>query len=165
MENRDLTNNFKNNIISGLIMALLGLLLCIFKTKLIEAAINTFGGLLLILGILELVREKSSTGIVKIVFGVIMIVFSLALWEIALLIIGLLVILSGIFKLKTAVGLQKYVGNSMDKIKIILPSIFTIIAGVLLVLCKWYLANTLCVILGIVLMINGILTFLNLDNR
>lgn len=165
MENKELTEKLKNNVLSGLIMIVIGLLLCIFRVKLIETAIVTFGVLLIILGILELVKDKSSNGIVKIVIGAIMIFFSLLLWEIAVLIIGLLIVLVGLFKLKNAIAVQKYTDKIINKILTILPSAFTIIVGILLVLCKWFLANTLCLILGIFILINGVLTFLNLENN
>lgn len=138
-----------NNILTCVVYAIIGLLLIILQSGSLGILMTIVGVLLIVLGIMDVSKNKDSTkGIIEIVVGVAIIVCGWVIADIVLLIFGILLIVKGILEI---------VKNYKSGFMAILPSIITVVIGVLLVIAKWTLMNVICIIAGVIFLINAVL--------
>ena len=156
---------FQNKILYGIVLFFIGILLCIYKLALIKAVIVTAGAVLAVMGVLEIIAKNTVSGIMKLVGGALMIIFSLLFIEVALIIVGVFLLLSGIFKFRNAYEVQKHTDKFFNKLRVMLPSIITIIVGVLFIIARWCLADAICFVLGIFLIIDGLAFVFEIEQK
>ncbi len=150
-------NTLQNkNIIYGLVVIILGIFLCIMKTKFVETAIIVAGIVLLLFGFLEIIKGIIPFGIIKIIIGILLIVLGATIINIAFFAGGIAMIFMGIYKFNFAIGLQKHTDKLSRKILCFVSPVLTIACGCLFISLRYSLTNTLCIILGIILIITGI---------
>ena len=152
-KNYDLHNK---NLIYGAIIAIFGLLLCIFRTKFVESAIITAGIIITLFGVLEIIKGLIPFGIIKLAIGISLIVLGSTVINVAFFVGGFILIFMGVLRLSFAWNLQKHTDNIIRKIHCFVSPILTIACGVLFISLKFSLASIICLILGIILIINGI---------
>ena len=110
------------------------------------------GALFIIMGVLDIVQNKDiKKGIIELVIGVAIIVCGWLIADIVLLVFGVLLIVKGIMDL---IPVIKSGFSSM------LSPIVTIVIGVLLVVAKWALMDVLCIVAGVIFIINAVLILL-----
>ncbi|MBQ3235692.1 MAG: DUF308 domain-containing protein [Clostridia bacterium] len=139
-----------NNLLTCFVYAVIGILLVVLKGGSLGILMSVIGGLLIILGVLDAVKGKDLVkGVVEIVIGIAIIVGGWIFASIVLLIFGILLIVKGVIEL-----LEVYKKGFMAA----LPAIVTIVIGVLLVIAKWALMDVICIIAGVIFIINAVLT-------
>lgn len=139
----------QNNILTCIIYALIGLMLIILQSSVLGILMTIIGVLLIVLGIVDIAKTKNLTkGIIETVAGVAIIVCGWLIADIVLLMFGILLIFKGIIEVANT-----YKNGFMS----ILSSIVTIVIGILLVISKWTLMDTICIIAGAIFVINSIL--------
>ena len=144
-----LTNNIAYCIIYGIV----GLLLIILQGGSLGVVMTVAGALLIVLGILDIVNNKDLTkGIIQTVIGVLIIIFGWLVAGIVLLFLGILLIIKGTLEI-----LDLYNNGIMA----IVPSVITIVIGVLFVIAKWTTLDVICIITGVILIVNAILLLFN----
>jgi len=110
------------------------------------------GALFIVLGVIDIVQNKDvKKGVIELVIGVAIIVCGWLIADIVLLVFGVLLIVKGVMDLIPVV--------KSDFSSMISP-IVTIIIGVLLVVAKWALMDVLCIVAGVIFIINAVLILL-----
>lgn len=138
-----------NNILTCAMYAIIGLLLIILRGESLGILMTVVGLLLIAMGIVDVVKNKETVkGIIEAVAGLAIIVFGWTVASIVLLIFGIFLIVKGVMELFQ---------NMSNGFMAMLSSIVTIIIGVLLVIAKWTLLDVMCLVAGIIFMINAAL--------
>lgn len=138
-----------NNILTCAIYAVIGLLLIILRGGSLNILMTVVGALLIVMGIVDLVKNKDTVkGLIEAVIGVAIIVCGWLVVDIVLLVFGILLILKGVVEV---------IRNYKSGFKAVLSPIVTIIIGVLLVIAKWTLLDVICIIAGVVFLVNAVL--------
>ncbi len=131
------------------VYAVIGLLLVILKGGSLGILMTVVGALLIILGIVDIVKEKDLvTGVIEAVIGVAIIVCGWLIADIVLLVFGIVLIVKGVME----------AWEKRDKgWKELLSPLVTIVIGILLVVAKWALMDILCIVAGIIFLVNAVL--------
>lgn len=141
-----------HNLLSCLFFAVVGILLLALRAGSLEILMTVAGVLLIILGIVDVFKDKDYLdGIVQIGIGVAIIVLGWLLVEILLLILGIVLVIKGVLDI---------VKNYKNGFLAILPALITIVVGIILIVTKWAwtIIDILCIIAGIIFLINAVLT-------
>lgn len=136
---------------SPLIYIVLGALLVIFNAELLSWAMTVAGVFFLVMGVLDLIKNRISGGIVNLAIGVIIIVVGWTIVDVVLRVLGVLIAAKGILDL---ISLLK------PKKKNILAIVFaavTIAIGVLLAVTPGSVLSTVMKIAGALLIVDGVL--------
>ena len=138
-----------NNIITCAVYAIIGLLLVILQGGSLGILMTVVGVLLIVLGVVDIVKNKDFTkGLIEAIIGVAIIVCGWLIADIVLLILGVLLIVMGVLDL---------IKNIKGGLMAMLSPIITIVIGVLLVIAKWALLDVFCIIAGVIFLINAVL--------
>lgn len=137
------------NLTSPLLYILLGVLLVIFKTQMLNWAM-TFAGLFFALtGLIDLIKGRSASGVINIAIGVIILVVGWTLVNIVLLVLGIFIAAKGVMNLVEILKRPKK--NALS----VVFAALTIAIGVALAFGD--LLGDLIVIIGVLLIIDGVL--------
>lgn len=138
-----------SNILTCLVYAAIGVLLCIFRGDSLDILMTVVGALLVVLGVIDLFKNKETgKGIIEALLGVAIIVCGWLVMDLVLLILGVVLIVKGVMEI---------VKNRKAGFVANLSSIMLLVIGVLLVVSKWALLDVMCLIAGIIFIINGVL--------
>lgn len=138
-----------NNILTCLFYAVIGLLLIILQGGSLGILMTIIGVLLIVLGIVDIINNKDLTkGLIELGIGIAIIVCGWLIADIVLLVFGVLLIVMG------AMDLFKNFGKGFAAL---LSPIVTIVIGILLVVAKWALMDVMCIIAGVIFLINAVL--------
>lgn len=138
-----------SNILTCLAYAVIGVLLCIFQSGSLNILMTVVGALFIVLGIMDLIKNKQTTrGIIELALGAVVIVCGWLVVDIVLLVLGIILIVKGILEL-----VQNYKAGFVAN----LSSIMLLVMGVLLVISKWALVDVMCIVVGVLFVINGVL--------
>lgn len=159
-------------IIIGAILILLGVLIIIFKSYTFTYSCYLFGLLLIALGIIDIIKGKTSIGTFKIAIGFIIGLFPWIksfLIIIACFAIGFILIIYGIYKLRLNLQLINYCERSWDKMILLLFPIFLFFLGALFITGGFInnniIFNIIYYVLGSVLIIIGLFIVIKKDNK
>lgn len=145
-------NVSSSNLLTAIIYAIIGILLVVLKGGSLGILMTAVGALLVVLGVVDAFKNKDMVkGVVEAVVGVAIIVCGWLIADIVLLVLGIVLIVKGVAEL-----LKQF----KKGFPTILSPIVTIVIGVLLVIAKWALLDTFCLIAGIIFIINAVLTLL-----
>ncbi len=147
-----------NNIITCAVYAVIGLLLIILKGGSLGILMTVVGVLLIGLGVMDIIKSKDDfvKGIVEIAAGVAIIVLGWLIASIVLLIFGIILIIKG--------GMDAW-EQRKGGIASLLSPIVTIAIGVLLVVAKFALMDVLCIVAGVVFLVDAVLAFFGISLR
>ena len=107
------------------------------------------GVLLVALGLVNIIKDgELLKGIILIVAGIGIIYLGWTIANIVLLVLGIILIIKGILDLFKACKNGFFAS---------LPALITILVGVLLVISKWALLDIMCVIAGVIFIVNAVL--------
>lgn len=139
-----------SNLVACLVYAVIGILLITLKAGSLSYLMTAVGALLIILGVVDIINGKDLVkGLVEIAIGIAVIALGWLLVDIVLLVFGILLIIKGVIEL-----IKIYKKGFMA----MLPSLVTIVVGILLVVSKWALLDIIFIIAGIVFIANAVLT-------
>lgn len=137
------------NIVNALVYAVIGILLIVLQGGSLNILMTIVAVLLVVLGVIDIVKGKELTkGLIEIGAGIAIGVLGWLIADIVLLVLGIVLIVKGVME-----AIKIYKKGFMA----LLPSLVTIVIGILLVIAKWALLDTVCLIAGIVFVINAVL--------
>lgn len=136
------------NLVTCALYAVIGLLLIILKAGSLNILMTIIGALLIVYGIFEILKKNLIQGVVMAVIGAVVIICGWTIAEIVLLIFGILLAVYGVL------GIVK---NIKAGFPALLSPIVTVVIGVLLIVAKWALMDVMCIIAGVVFLINAVL--------
>ena len=138
-----------NNILTCLFYAVIGLLLVIMKGGSLNILMTIVGVLFIGIGVIDAIQNKDLVkGIVEMGLGLAIIVFGWLIADVVLLVFGVLLIVKGVMEL-----LNTYKRG----LAAVLSPLATIVIGILLVVAKWALMDVMCIIAGVIFLINAAL--------
>lgn len=136
------------NLVTCALYAVIGLLLIILKAGSLNILMTIIGALFIVYGIFEILKKNFIQGVVMAVIGAVVIICGWTIAEIVLLIFGILLAVYGVL------GIVK---NIKAGFPALLSPIVTVVIGVLLIVAKWALMDVMCIIAGVVFLINAVL--------
>ena len=156
-----MNNNKNKNLIIAIITIIVGILMIVYKEGVMSWLMTAIGVVWLIDGILDLVQNHlPKTGIVKIIIGVIVIVFGWVLLSVILIIAGACLIIYGIYMLYNLIRMKTKALTTFQTIGLYITPIVYIICGGLLCFAQKSTTETIVLIVGILLLVNGILNII-----
>lgn len=139
------------SVSSPILYIVLGALLAIFRSSMLNWAMTLAGLFFIVMGIVDLTKKKMLGGIINIVIGVAILVLGWVITSIVLLVLGILIAIKGATELVEVMKLKK---KKRTFFKLIFP-IITIIVG--LALAFGNALDYVILAVGIILIIDGIL--------
>lgn len=141
-----------NNILNCIMYAVIGILLIVLKAGSLGILMTAVGALLIIMGLIDIFNQKDLTkGIIELALGAGIIICGWLVADIVLLVLGIVLIVKGAMELFKNFK-KGFVAN--------LSSIVLVVIGVLLVIAKWALMDVMCIVAGVVFLINAVLILL-----
>ncbi len=138
-----------NNVLTCAVYAIIGLLLVILRGGSLGILMTVVGALLIVLGIMDVIKGKEMVkGIIEAGLGIAIIVLGWLIADIVLLVFGIVLIVKGAMEIW---------GNRNKGIDSLISPIVTVVIGILLVVAKWALMDILCIVAGIIFLINAVL--------
>ncbi|MBQ9790389.1 MAG: DUF308 domain-containing protein [Clostridia bacterium] len=138
-----------NNIMSCILYAVIGLLLVVLKGGSLNILMTIVGALLIVVGFVDIVKNKNVTkGIIELLAGIAIIVCGWLIADIVLLVFGALMIVKGTMEI---------IQNRKNGWGALLSPIVTVVLGILLVIAKWTLLDVICIVAGVIFLINAVL--------
>ena len=139
----------QNNLITCALYAIIGILLIVMKAGSLGILMTIIGVLFIALGVMDIVKGNNLTkAIVNIAIGAVIIVCGWLIADIVLLVFGILLIVKGVTDIAK---------NYKAGFETLLSPIASLVIGVLLVVSKWALLDVMCVIAGILFIVNAVL--------
>lgn len=135
---------------TALLYIVIGALFIIFQGEMLNWIMTGIGVLLIANGTLDMKKDRDLSGVLSIATGTAIIIFGLGLTSLVLTVFGILLAAKGLIDLASAAKTKKIIP--------ILCAIVTVAAGVLLVLKKWVIVDWFFLALGILLVVNGVIS-------
>ena len=137
-----------NALIYALIYIVVGILFCIYRGAVARWCVIAIGVLLIVQGVLDMTNRRLIQGILEAAVGVLAIVFAAAIAKYAIIVLGVILLLWAVLRLfdnsrKTALTLLYIVGAG--------------VLGVLMIVSYYKVASWFFLVLGILLIVEGIL--------
>ena len=139
------------SVSSPILYIVLGALLAIFRSSMLNWAMTLAGLFFIVMGIVDLTKKKTLGGIINIVIGVAILVLGWVITSIVLLVLGILIAIKGVTELVEVMKLKK---KKRTFFKLIFP-IITIIVG--LALAFGNALDYVILAVGVILIVDGIL--------
>ncbi len=136
------------NIITCAVYAIIGILFIVLKGGSLGVIMTIIGGLLVVLGIMDIFKEGLLKGLIEAAIGIGIIVCGWLIADIVLLILGIALIVKG--------GMDFW-ENRKGGAQALLSPCATIIIGILLLFAKGTFINICCIIVGIIFVLNAVL--------
>ncbi len=145
------------DILMALLYILIGVLMCIFKTSILGWIMTAAGVLLIVFGALKILKHNDLVvGIVYIVVGVAIIVSGWSLVWLALLVLGVLLIVYAAID---------FFGAGKHGLFALIKLIVSVAVGVMLIVNGFTSLDILFIIIGVILIVDGILYLLGAIRR
>ena len=149
--------NRQNALLSGLISIILGVLFIIFKAEILNWMMIGLGVLLIVMGVLDIVAKNLIPGIVLLIVGILTIILSSTIIWLLLYILGVLLIVLGIVLFVQLFNTKrKYRSGLLTFISFLVP-VFYILIGICLCFNQTSFINTVYIIVGVLLIVQGTL--------
>ncbi len=145
-------NFTKNNLITCALYLVIGVLLCAFRTGLLNVFMTIVGVLFIVCGILEILKNRNNVveAAVEIVIGVVIIVLGWTIGTIVLMVFGILMAIKGAIDIFDNISKKK---GTLDLIN----AIVTVVIGIILCVAPFAIGDIICIIVGVIFIIDGIL--------
>lgn len=141
-----------NDLVNAIVYGVIGLLLIILKAGALGILMTAVGVLFIALGVMDIVKTKDITkGIIELVCGIAIIVCGWLIAGIVLLVLGAVLVVKSVMELAKTYKLG---------FKANLPSILTLVVGILLIVAKWALMDLMCIIAGVIFLADAVLMLL-----
>lgn len=138
-----------NNLFTCAFYAIIGILLIVLKAGSLGILMTIVGVLFIALGVVDIVKGNNLTkAIVNLAIGAVIIVCGWLIADIVLLIFGVLLIVKGVTDIAK---------NYKAGFESLLSPIACLVIGILLVVSKWALLDVMCVIAGVLFIVNAVL--------
>ena len=150
-----------NKLISAVLTVVLGLLFLVFKSAVIGWAITVFGVAIIAMGVLDILKKNLVPGVVRAAIGVLVILLGWLLLDIALIILGVVLLAYGALQVLEILKEKGNKGSVMELLLQYAQPAINVIIGICLLFARGEMINIVCIIVGIIFFIQGILALLD----
>lgn len=151
----------KNDLISALFMAVLGVLFIILKKNVVGISMTVFGALFIIFAIISLISKRYTVAAVQAIIGALIIVLGWVLVDIALFIFAILLLLFGILQLVGAIQGLSQSNGILAKIIGFAKSAICIALAIFLLINNGAVVEWVFIIAGIFFILEGVISLIN----
>ncbi len=137
-----------NSVVSCVLYAVIGILLIALRSGSLGILFTVVGVLFVAMGIYDFVKRLYTRGAVETVVGVVILVCGWTVAEWVLLIFGVLLIIKGVLDI---------VNDYKSGFKAIISPIVITVIGVVLVVSKFALIDVMCIVAGVIFLVNAVL--------
>lgn len=141
-----------SELFSSILYILVGVLLVIFRTGMLNVAMTIAGLIFVVMGALDLLKKNWTSGAVSLVIGIAIIVLGWLAMAIVLLVLGILIAVKGVFAL-----VEVFKKNNKNALDIVVP-VLTVVVGIMLAFGNGL--DVMIVIVGVLLAIDGVIGLL-----
>jgi uncharacterized membrane protein HdeD (DUF308 family) len=160
--NKKIGNVTVSRIVLAVALIIIGVLFCALRASMLSILLTLVGVVLIALGIYDIVRKKYVKGAIEAAAGLVIIVCGWTIVEITLLILGIVFIAYAVYSIiESAPKIKESKGA--NKILTILNPILLLVFGILLVVSYWALGDVICIIIGIIAIVDGISLLIRTD--
>ncbi len=138
-----------NSLMNAALFTIVGLMLCIFRAQVLSWTLLGIGIVLIVMGVLNILRRHIIEGVFTGALGIIVLIWGGSFVDVILLVLGIALAFKGICDL---IG-----GARRASTPTVVGSIITIVAGALLIFSRWQLIDWVFIVLGVILIIDGLL--------
>lgn len=146
-----------NKDITAILVIFVGLLFIIMRNSMLSLVITLLGAALLVIGVLQLIKKETPVGIMLLVAGAFVIVFGNFFTSIALYVIAALLIIYCVMNLMIVWKRGEQLVTSSQKIHAYLKPVIGILAGVFLLFHQGGAVSWVFIVVGIILVAEGVL--------
>ncbi len=139
------------NIITCALYVVIGILLCVMRMGVLNILMTIIGALFIAYGVYDIVKNNTVAGIIEIVIGVVIIVCGWTIATYVLLVFGILLAIKGIL------DMVKLVKNKNKDTMSWLSAVVTVVIGIILCIAPFAIGDIICIIVGVVFIVNGVL--------
>lgn len=150
------------NLFLAILTIAFGIVLCVFRSEVMEWIAYVVAGLLILLGIMGVAAffsAKKKKDVVSLLFslieiagGVLIIIFAQEILEYALIILGAYFIFVGAYALLPLLG-----GKKVSQLKIIM-ALLSVVLGILLIVVPFAVSDVFFIVVGALAVIDGVFT-------
>ena len=150
------------NLFLAILTIAFGIVLCVFRSEVMEWIAYVVAGLLILLGIMGVAaffsaKKKKDVvsllfSLIEIVGGVLIIIFAQEILEYALIILGAYFIFVGAYALLPLLG-----GKKVPQLKIIM-ALLSVVLGILLIVVPFAVSDVFFIVVGALAVIDGVFT-------
>lgn len=150
------------NLFLAILTIAFGIVLCVFRSEVMEWIAYVVAGLLILLGIMGVAAffsAKKKKDVVSLLFslieiagGVLIIIFAQEILEYALIILGAYFIFVGAYALLPLLG-----GKKIPQLKIIM-ALLSVVLGILLIVVPFAVSDVFFIVVGALAVIDGVFT-------
>lgn len=141
----------KNNILTCALYVIVGVLLCAMRMSSLKILFTIIGALFIVYGVMDVVYKQLTKGVIEAAIGAVVIIFGFAITEWVIIIFGALLIL------KSVIDFLEYMQYKRKDNAALIGIIVNIVVGVILCIAPFALGDIICIVAGVVFIINGIL--------
>ena len=142
-----------NTLLTALLYTLVGIMFIVFRSATLKWGLVAIGALTIVYGIIMIVNKNLVSGIIYLIIGILLIISAFLFLSYVLIALGALLVIQGIvYMLKELRGKKRTLN--------IIVALVTIIIGILLIVSKFVFFDWFLIIIGIVLIVDGILMLL-----
>ncbi len=135
---------------TALLYVLVGILLCMFRTSVLNWAMTAIGAVLILMGIVQIAGKSMVEGIITAAIGVVIVFGGWLFVDIILLVLGVSLCVKGLLEL------GKELEHKKKHTAPIVSACITLLVGVMLVVSKWMLLDWFFIVIGVVLICDGV---------
>lgn len=140
-------------VVTAIAYIVAGICFCIFKAGVLSWIMTIVGLLLIVQGIMRLVRNDQTQGIVYVVVGAVILIGGWLFVKVAMLILGAVLVCGAVMSLA---GQKNPKGTAS-----LVYDILTLVMGVCLMISPWAMIDWFFVIIGVLFVIKGALAIIN----
>lgn len=140
-----------NKLITALLTVALGVLFIVMKADVISVAMTVLGAALLVLAVIDLINKQIPPAIVKAVLGVVVLVFGWAFVSVALYVLAAVLLMYGLLYV------YELMKAKTKKFLSFVGPVVMIVAALCLFFAQGDILNTMFIISGVFLIVEGAL--------
>lgn len=141
----------KNNILTCALYVIIGVLLCAMRMGSLKILFTIIGALFIVYGVIDVVNKQLTKGVVEAAVGAVVIIFGFTITQWVIIIFGALLII------KSVIDLLEYIQYKRKDTAALVGILVNIAVGVILCIAPFALGDIICIIAGVIFILNGVL--------
>lgn len=146
----------RNKMIAAVVAIVVGVMFIVMKGEVISLALTLLGVGAIVMGILDMVKQDTKNGIIKLICGAVIITCGWLFVNIALTVIAVLLIVYCIANLASNLKIDGYAMSGVQMVRTYFKPVTGLIAGICLLFNRGGTVAWVFVLTGILFIANGI---------
>lgn len=142
-------------LVTAIALIVIGLLFCIFRSGMLSVLLTIVGVVLIAVGVFDMFKKNYLRGAIELAVGIIIIACGWTIVDVTLLLLGIVFIVYSIYTIISVAPAIKE-ESGFNKVMVILNPVLMLIFGILLVVAKWTLGDAICIVIGVIAIIDGV---------